>query len=329
MVTPTDAAAKGRPIVTAAIPKTLATFSGDLADLVGGVAPAVPLLRPVRRGENGDEALVGAGSGIIVSSDGFVLTNNHVAEAADEIEVILSNGQHYRAKVIGRDPPTDLAVLRIHALGLPHLALGDSRDLRVGELVLAVGSPFGLTGTVTMGIVSGLGRSMRAGSGHLIENVIQIDAPLNPGNSGGPLIDMRGKVVGVNTALFAPAQGIGLAVPASTANHVLAEIIAHGHVRRSWLGIIAQTVEIRPGRRAVLVHRITPRSPAQRAGLRPGDLITAWDGKSVDGLDDLHGHLTGEAIGRRVALEVLRRGEDARLNVELEELPATWTEPRS
>ncbi|MGQ0537042.1 MAG: trypsin-like peptidase domain-containing protein [Methanobacteriota archaeon] len=201
----------------------LSGLSAELARLVAGLSPAVAHLAVHRTHDDGDDRRAG-GSGVVVSSDGIVLTNHHVAEDADEIEVTLPTGARYDAEVIGRDPPTDLAVVRIPASGLATLDLNDGRDLSVGELVLAVGSPFGLAGSVSMGIVSGLGRTMRSGSGHLIENVIQTDAPINPGNSGGPLVNMRGEIVGINTVLLFPSQGIALAVPSATARYALLSI---------------------------------------------------------------------------------------------------------
>lgn len=305
-----------------ALPAGIPEYSDQLADLVSHVTPAVALLRPLRQNGAGEDEAVGAGSGVIVTPDGYLLTNHHVTEGASAVDVILPSGKHHRAEVVGRDPPSDLAVLRIPALGLPFLPLADSKKLRTGELVLAVGSPFGLSGTVTMGIVSGLGRAMRSRSGHLIENVIQIDAPLNPGNSGGPLVDMRGRVVGINTALFAPAQGIGLAIPSSTASFVLSEILAHGRVRRAWLGVMAQTVPLSPKRGAVFVHRVVRGSPAFASGLRAADLIVAAAGKPVNGMDELQPHLTEDSIGKRLRLGVLRDGEELELQVRLAEEPA-------
>ncbi|HUR70262.1 MAG TPA: trypsin-like peptidase domain-containing protein [Candidatus Thermoplasmatota archaeon] len=272
----------------------LPQLSDELATLVAKVAPSVVHLRSDR----------GAGSGFLATSAGHLLTNHHVAADATRLTAILPSGQELEARLVGSDPHTDLAVLKLPGTdGLRPLDLADSGALSVGELVLAVGSPFGLAGSVTLGIVSGLGRSLRSGSGRLIENVIQTDAALNPGNSGGPLLDTRGRVVGVNTALFYPAQGIALAIPSSTARFVLDEILAHGRVRRAWLGVIGQTVE-----KGILLHRVIESSPAHEAGLRAGDVLVGIDGRAMDGLDDLMRALTRDDVGRVVKLDILRAG---------------------
>ncbi|HEV8361592.1 MAG TPA: trypsin-like peptidase domain-containing protein [Candidatus Thermoplasmatota archaeon] len=301
---------------------TLRALSDQLASLVARVAPAVALLRPGREARDGEEVFLGAGSGVVVSPDGILLTNHHVSEDARTVQVMLPSGERHTAQVLGSDAATDLAVLRMPARDLAHLDLATDPDLRVGEAVLAVGSPFGLAGTVTMGIVSGLGRTMRSGSGHLIENVIQTDAPLNPGNSGGPLVDMRGRVVGINTALFAPGQGIALAVPSPTARWVLDEILLHGRVRRAWLGVVAQTVQLSPQRGAVFVRRLYKPSPAASAGVRAGDVVLSLDGHALEGMDDLQRRLHRDAIGKRVALRVLREDREVELAVRLGEAPA-------
>ena len=297
-------------------------FSDALAAVVGSVAPAVAHLRCAVRDARGRMRMAGNGSGIVARADGVLLTNHHVVEDADSVEVQLPDGRTFDAEPVGSDPPTDLAVLRIPARDLPHLALRDGSDLRVGELVMAVGSPFGLAGSVSLGIVSGLGRSLRSGSGHLIENVIQTDASLNPGNSGGPLVDLRGRVVGVNTALFAPGQGIALAIPAATARYALDELLAHGRVRRAWLGIVAQTVPLQRGGHGTLVERVVRGSPAQAAGVEAGDVLVAIDGQALDGLDGLQRVLRKDAIGARVRLDLLRDGQPFGVGLRLGEAPA-------
>jgi S1-C subfamily serine protease len=300
----------------AALASDLPRFSAQLADLVERVLPSVALLRVDRAGDDEDPER-GAGSAVAVGR-GTLLTNAHVVGRARVAEAVLPNGQKLRAEVVGTDAPTDLAVLRVPA-PVPPLALAERAPLRVGEAVLAVGSPFGLAGTVTMGIVSGVGRTLRSHSGHLIENALQTDAPLNPGNSGGPLLDMQGHVVGINTALFAPAQGIALAIPAPTAAMVRDEILAHGRVRRAWLGVVANTVQLGPRQGGVLVRRVYAGSPADRAGLQEGDVLVALDGQALEGMDELQRALGRDRIGARVRVRVLRDGEAAEVAVALGE----------
>jgi S1-C subfamily serine protease len=298
----------------------LASLSDGVADVVSRIQPSVAHLRVWN---SGPRAFPNGGSGFFVDDHGTLLTNHHVVDGAHHVEVVLPDGRETTARVLGGDAHTDLAVLKLEDDEAPPqgVALADSGELRVGELVLAIGSPFGLAGSVTMGIVSALGRSLRAGSGRLIENVIQTDAALNPGNSGGPLVDTRGRVVGVNTALFFPAQGIALSVPSSTARYVHDEVTTHGRVRRAWLGIIGQSVELRNGKDAILVHRVMRRSPAERAGIEPGDAIAGLDGEPLTGMDGLQKILTREAIGRKVAVTVLREGKPRTFDATLTQSP--------
>ena len=258
----------------------------------------------------------GAGSGFLITPDGYLLTNHHVAEAGERCSVTLDDGSEHAAERVGGDADTDLALLRIgHAAPLPHLQLGESARLRVGQVVIAIGNPQGLSQTVTTGVVSALGRSLRAKSGRLIDGVIQTDASLNPGNSGGPLLDTRARVVGVNTALIANAQSLCFAVPSDTARWVVSEVLRHGHVRRAWLGIAAETVAM--PRRSVLHHDLAADSavsvnevlkagPAERAGVQAGDRIVRVDEHSTPDVDTLHRLLGGERVGREVRLELLR-----------------------
>ncbi len=267
-------------------------------------------------GRRGRRTVQGAGSGFLITPDGYLLTNQHVAEAGERLTVTLDDGSEHAADAVGGDVDTDLALLRIgHEAALPHLQLGRSADLRVGQVVIAIGNPQGLQQTVTSGIVSALGRSLRARNGRLIDNVIQTDASLNPGNSGGPLLDTRSRVVGVNTAIVAGAQSLCFAVPADTARWVVSELLRHGAVRRAWLGIAAQTVPLPrrsalhhqlPLTSAVSIDELVPGGPAAGAGLRGGDRIVMIDDQPTPDVDTLHRLLGGERIGQRVQLTLLR-----------------------
>ena len=257
----------------------------------------------------------GSGSGFVITSDGFILTNSHVAHGADELRVTLGDGRGLAAQLVGDDPETDLAVVRVDASDLVPARLGDSRTLRVGQLVVAIGNPFGFQATVTAGVVSALGRSLRAGDGRLVDNLIQTDAALNPGNSGGPLVTSHGDVIGVNTAIIAPAQGLCFAIAISTAIYVAGRLIRDGHITRGRIGVAGQTTPIRrrvvryfdlPLETGVLVAGVEPGSPAQRAGLLPGDLIVAIDGEPLPDVDTLHRTLTEATIGHALTLRVVR-----------------------
>lgn len=255
------------------------------------------------------------GSGFIITPDGFILTNSHVVHDAVGIEVTLPDGRRYEARIVGDDPDTDLAVIRINAPNLAAVSLGDSRSIRVGQLVIAIGNPYGFQYSVTAGVVSALGRSLRAVSGRLIDNVIQTDAALNPGNSGGPLVNSRGEVIGVNTAVILPAQGICFAIAANTAQYVAAGLIKNGKITRSWIGVVGQNIDI--SRRVVRFHDLSEESgvmvisvedgsPAMKAGLRRGDIIVGFTGNSVAGIDELHRMLTEEKVGGKFPVTLLR-----------------------
>jgi S1-C subfamily serine protease len=300
----------------------LDAYSRAVIDVVDRVGPAV-----VGLAIRAEKSRGGSGSGVVVAPDGLILTNSHVAGAsgaAAHIAVTTADGQDLRARLVGDDPDTDLALLRVdQAVTLPAAALGDSKRLKRGQLVIAIGNPLGFESTVTTGVVSALGRSLRARSGRLIDDVIQTDAALNPGNSGGPLVSSRGEVVGINTAVIMGAQGICFAVAANTASFVLGELVRHGRVRRAFIGISAQQMTIpRRLRRAglmqdnaVMVGTMEPGSAADRAGLKVGDILLGLDGAAITGADDLIRALTGDKIGRDVALDVLRGTE--RLTVSL------------
>lgn len=260
----------------------------------------------------------GSGSGFLFTPDGFILTNSHVVHGAGRIEVALPDGRHALADPVGDDPDTDLAVVKIHLPELPHVGLGDSHAIRVGQLAIAIGNPFGFRCTVTAGVVSALGRTLRSRSGRLMDNIIQTDAALNPGNSGGPLVTSRGEVIGVNTAVILPAQGICLSIGSNTARFVAGRLIKDGRIRRSRIGVAGQDVPL-PVRivrslhldveSGVLVSGIEPGSPAERSTLHEGDVVIGFDGQAIAGIDALHRLLTEERVGVTSQLRVLRRTE--------------------
>jgi S1-C subfamily serine protease len=277
----------------------------------------------VRRGNQH----AGSGSGFVFTPDGFILTNSHVVHDATDIRVVFPDGQRFVADRVGEDPATDLAVLRISASRLIPVAFGSSNALRVGQLVVAIGNPYGFQCTVTSGVVSALGRSLRSQSGHLIDNVIQTDAALNPGNSGGPLVTARGEVVGVNTAIIPSAQGICFAVGIDTANYLAGRLIKDGKIRRGYIGVAGQNVPLH--RRLVRGHdlgvgsgifvvSVEPGSPAVTAGIRDGDILVAFDGNPVGDIDSLHRILTENRVGAPTSLTLLRGTE----KMELEIVPA-------
>jgi len=315
----------------------LDAYSRAVIQVVDKVGPAVVNIRvrmsmPARtqRGVVPFEA-VGGGSGVIIAPDGYVLTNSHVVHVGKDIECSLADGRTLPAQLIGEDPATDLAVIRVLAEGLPSARLGDSSRLRPGQLVIAIGNPFGFQASVTTGVVSALGRSLRSQSGRLIENVIQTDAALNPGNSGGPLVDSLGRVVGINTAIIARAQGICFAIPVNTARWVAGLLIKEGRVRRAYLGISGQNRPLPPRlvwqlrlrtNVGVEVLGVSEGSPADQAGLHVGDIIVALDGNAMRGVDDLHRYLARTTSGTTVEVGAVRGAELIHLKAQVVDSPA-------
>ncbi|HEY1490007.1 MAG TPA: trypsin-like peptidase domain-containing protein [Verrucomicrobiae bacterium] len=306
-------------------------YSRTVTRVVEKIGPAVVNIRAhgTNKGKQRGSESGGSGSGFVIAPDGFILTNSHVVHGAERLEVTLADGRAFGASLVGDDPETDLAVVRINSSQLVHAQFGDSKFIRVGQIAVAIGSPFGFQQTVTAGVVSALGRSMRSQSGRLIDNVIQTDAALNPGNSGGPLVNSHGEVIGVNTAIILPAQGICFAIASNTAEFVAAWLIKEGVIRRSWIGVAGQNVPIH--RRVVRFHRlavdhgvliagIEAGSPANRAGLREGDVIIAFGGEPVSGIDALHRHLVASVISVPSLITVIRHTERLELVVTPEEL---------
>jgi S1-C subfamily serine protease len=294
----------------------LDAYSRAVIDVVEQVGPAVVRVDRTRLSRRGrPRGREGSGSGFVFTPDGLILTNSHVVSGAEHLDVATADGRSHHADVLGDDPDTDLAVLRISADALPVVELGKSAALRVGQLVVAVGHPLGFDHTVTTGVVSAIGRSLRARTGRMMENIIQTDAALNPGNSGGPLVTSAGKVVGVNTAVIMGGQGLSFAVPIDTATRVVTAILQEGHVRRAFLGISGQNARLprQLARAAVVtastgvrVESVVEKSPASGAGIQPGDLIIGFASSPIASIDDLHRLLTREAIDVDATLVIVR-----------------------
>jgi S1-C subfamily serine protease len=306
----------------------LDAYSETVSGAAANVAPAVVNIQVKnpsigRRGEGG-------GTGFFIAPDGFILTNSHVVHGAQSIEVTLHDARTFSATLVGDDPDTDLAVVRIDASQLPFLPFADSKKLRVGQIAIAIGSPYGFQQTVTAGVVSALGRSMRGQSGRLMDDIIQTDAALNPGNSGGPLVNSAGNVIGVNTAVILPAQGLCFAIAANTAQLVAGWLIRDGKIRRSYLGLAGQNATIHPrlvrhhklaNNQGVLVAGIEPDGPARQSGLEERDIIIAFKDAIISTIDDLHRVLLGKEIGVKSTLKVIRGVEMVELSVIPRELP--------
>jgi S1-C subfamily serine protease len=309
----------------------LDAYSEAVAGAVGKTQAAVVHVEVRAKNPRAPESPVGgSGSGFFISPDGYIMTNSHVVHGADELRVFLADGRRLAAELVGDDPETDLAILRISGSDFTHLTLADSDQVRPGQIAIALGSPMGFQQTVTAGIVSGLGRSLRGASGRLIDDLIQTDAALNPGNSGGPLIDTRGEVIGVNTAMIRPAQGICFAIASNLARWVAGWLIKDRLIRRSFIGVSGQNVPLLrtlvrhyrlPVETGVLAVSIEAGSPAADAGLQEGDIIIGFAGQPIPAIDALHKQLTAEHIGRRSSLTILRHTERLTIPITPRESP--------
>jgi S1-C subfamily serine protease len=315
-------------ILPAADEELLDAYSRTVTEVVENVGDAVVHIS-VRQAEHNSRG-GGSGSGFAITPDGYVVTNSHVVHAAKEIKVTLAGGETYSASLAGDDPDSDLAVIRVNAPQLQTIQFGDSSHLRPGQIAVAIGNPLGFQQTVTAGVISALGRTMRAQSGRLMENIIQTDAALNPGNSGGPLMNSRGEVIGVNTAMIPSAQGICFAIASNTAEFVAAWLIKEGRIRRAWLGIQGQTAPIHPRiarhlglkqTQGVLILQVEPTSPASQAGLREGDLLIGFKNNSISGIDELQRLLVGSEIGRKSDLKIIRHQFQTSLEIVPQETP--------
>jgi len=314
----------------------LDAYSRAVIKVVEAVGPAVVGILVGREPADDPYLKTGAGSGILITPDGYLLTNDHVVHQAEKLTATLADGGRLAATLVGTDPGTDLALIRAEGSSLPYATLGDSSLLRVGQLVIAIGNPLGFQSTVSTGVVSALGRALRSREGRLIENIVQHTAPLNPGNSGGPLVDSRGHVAGINTAIIAMAQGIGFSIPSNTAKWVVSQILTHGRVRRAFLGIAGRQRQLNRriirhlglgGDQAVEVISVDPRGAAGKAGVREGDLILAMDGRPIGSVDDLHHFLSEWPIGHPVTVTLLRGTEQVRLDVVPVEAKANFPSP--
>src|SRR5438045_3487112 len=306
-------------------------YSRSVVSAVSRVAPAVVNIEIQQRGKGRPRDVAGSGSGFVIAPDGFILTNSHVVHHPTQIIVNLSDGREYSAQLIGDDPETDLAVIRIDASQLTHVRLADSESLRVGQIAIAIGNPLGFQASVTAGVISALGRSMHAQSGRLIDNIIQTDAALNPGNSGGPLANSAGEVIGVNTAMIRPAQGICFAIASNTAKLIAGWLIKEGRIRRGYIGVAGQTAALHrrvarfyhlANESGAMVISVEKGSPAEQSRIRPDDVIVAFNDEPIASVHDLHKKLVGDRIGTPCKLTVLRRTEQLAIYVTPVEMPA-------
>lgn len=312
--------------------KLLDFYSRTVIRAAEKVSPSVVNISVSRKIRNrGPDELKGNGSGFVFTPDGYILTNSHVVHDADELEITLSDGRRAKGQIIGDDPDTDLTVIRISASNLKAAPLGDSRSLRVGQLVIAIGNHYGFQYSVTAGVVSALGRSLRTATSRLIDDVIQTDAALNPGNSGGPLVTSKGEVVGVNSAVIFPAQGICFAIPINVAKFVAVPLIREGKIRRSYIGIGGQNVPILrrlvryynlPFETGILIIMVEKNSPAQKAGLLEGDIIISFEETPIQNIDDLHRLLSEDKIGNKINITVIRQTEQLVFDIIPQESPA-------
>ncbi|MBI1224981.1 MAG: trypsin-like serine protease [Bacteroidetes bacterium] len=311
----------------------LDAYSRTIVGVSQAVSPSVVQIKVAKKPnpqqrQHPNQQPFGTGSGFIISSDGFIVTNSHVVNSAEKIEVVLQDGREFSGQIVGEDPATDLALVQIGGNGLRAVRFGDSKSLQVGQVAVAIGNPYGFQYTVTAGVVSALGRSLRSESGRLIDDVIQTDAALNPGNSGGPLVDSSGLVIGVNTAVILPAQGLCFAVSSSLAEYVVGKLLIEGKVRRGLIGIAGQTAPINPrsinhhqlpNKTGILVQGVEAGGPSSGV-LQVGDIIIGYEGQPVQSIDDLHKHLDETSINKMVEINLLRNGQKERVGVRPKEM---------
>ena len=329
LATAETAGNKQAPVASAPAKDDIALLDDYSRTIVGAVDRVASSVVNIESRANGSRG--GSGSGFIIAPDGFILTNSHVVHGAREIVVNLSDGRESRAQLVGDDPDTDLAVIRIDAVQLSHVRLADSETLRVGQIAIAIGNPLGFQASVTAGAISALGRSMHAQSGRLIDNIIQTDAALNPGNSGGPLANSAGEVIGVNTAVIRPAQGICFAIASNTAKFIAGWLIKEGRIRRGYIGVAGQTSPLHrrvarfyhlANESGAMVVSVEKGSPAEQSRIRRDDVIVAFNDEPIASVHDLHKKLVGDRIGTPCKLTVLRGTEQLTIYVTPAEMPA-------